>query len=135
MEHDAHPGAAQGEVPPSTPEFGAVPSTPFEPLPERLVLSSEEHAHLSAGSVAALAGEFDGDLRSGSLVVERVRPGDVHVRANVWRLGFAPVQLDATVRESWLARASGDRAAVVAGLFGLAQLPRQSTVSVRIHND
>jgi len=49
-----------GELPPgSAPAFGMLPEFPFEHTPERLVLSSEEHSHLTGGpGLAELGGEF-----------------------------------------------------------------------------
>lgn len=116
---------------PETPEFGVLPPAPFEPLPERIVLTSEEHLHLASPSMLLLEGDFTGSIGSGYLAVEHAAAGDVHLRADVQRQGLPAIQLDATVRESWVARAAGDRATVVAELLRLAELPRQSTVSVR----
>lgn len=135
MQEKAHPGAALLDAPPATPEFGAVPPAPFEPLPERLVLSSDEHSSLTGSAVAEFRGDFIGDVGSGLLIVEPSDPGTVHIYAEVQRTGLPAVQLDATVRESWLTRAAADDkgpASVVAELIRLAELPHQSTVRVKV---
>lgn len=132
MEHGAHPGAALIDLPPATPEFGAVPPEPFEPLPERLVLSSEEHGHLSSPGLGHLVGDFQGEFGSGRLLVEGVAAGEVHIQADIRRAGLPAVRLNATVRETWVRRAKGDRATVVAELVRLSEIPNQSTVMVHV---
>jgi len=134
-----------GELPPgSAPAFGMLPEFPFEHTPERLVLSSEEHSHLTGGpGLAELGGEFASErYGSGILSVSATgAPGEVRVLADVSDGTGPVVHLDALVRESWLARAvdAGEpmhaAARVVGGLMELAVIPRQSTVKVRIEAD
>jgi hypothetical protein len=145
--------ASLGESPPEVaddlprggaPLFGTVPDVPFEHTPEHLVLSSEAHSRLSGNIVLGnLNGPFaDEQLGRGVLVVrETSLPGQVHIHADL-STSFGPVvHLDADVRESWLDRAGFDRegvpapARVVGELFRLAEIPRQSTVVIRVEAD
>ena len=131
-----------GDVPPGVaPSFGEVPLTPFEHTPERIVLSSEAHSHLSVpASLAALSGPFHADpLGNGILTIQATeQAGEVHVHADMSPDGGPSVHLDAHVRESWLARAArseGDAAApvqVVRELIRLSEIPSQSTVTIRV---
>lgn len=132
-----------GASPPDTaPVFGAVPDFPFEAVPERLVLSSEAHFRLAeASSLEALTGEFASEtLGAGRLVVREVAGGEVLVQADLLRHGLPSMHLDARVRQSWVVRAAavvpGSASASIAHeLVRLAELPRQSTVRVRIAAD
>ncbi len=134
---DAPESGGAADLPPgSAPAFGDVPATPFEPEPEHLVLSSDEHSHLSGPlSLTSLSGEFNDDsLGRGRLVVSTTgQPGEVHVHVS-FHSGY---ELDADVRESWLARAAAGGgsaslgARVAAELLRLSEIPHQSTVVVR----
>jgi len=133
-----------GELPPgAAPAFGNLPDSPFEHTPERLVLSSDEHAQLAGiAPLSRLGGRFETvGLGQGHLtLVATGSPGEVLVEANVEGSGPA-MHLSANVRESWLLRAAGGdeapqaTARVVGELVRLAGVPHQSTVSVRVDAD
>ncbi len=130
------------DMPPGVaPSFGDVPAGPFEHIPERLVLSSEEHTHLiGSGPLAYLSGPFSSDrFGVGYLSLhETDTAGEVRVHADLSRSGSPAIHLDAHVRESWVSRAATDgegasaAVRVVKELFRLAEIPRQSTVTVQV---
>lgn len=133
MADDMPPGVA--------PSFGDVPAEPFEHTPERLVLSSEEHTHLiGSGPLAYLSGPFSAErFGVGYLSLhETETAGEVRVHADLSRTGSPAVHLDAQVREMWVARAANESSGptatvrVVEELFRLAEIPRQSTVTVQV---
>lgn len=136
---------AAADLPPgSAPSFGDVPGAPFENTPERIVLSSEEHAYrVSPASLASLGGEFAHEhLGRGHLKLkETATPGEIHIQAELQPLEGPALHFDARVRGSWLARTlSADdstpaRVRVVRGLFGIAAIPSQSTVRVSVQAD
>lgn len=137
-------GHADERPPDVAPSFGDVPILPFEHTPERLVLSSEAHSYLlAAPTLAGLDGEFAVErLGKGNLHIrETGAPGEVQIRADVLTLAGPAVHLDARVRHSWLMRTveSEDAAPanirIVRELFRLAEIPHQSTVTVRIDAD
>ncbi|MEO8539846.1 MAG: hypothetical protein ABI577_08915 [bacterium] len=138
----ASPTDMADDLPPGVaPSFGQVPSTPFEHTPEHLVLSSEAHSHLAGSpSLALLSGAFETDrLGRGNLTVsETDEAGQVHVHADLSLANGPRLHLDADVRESWLTRAAvADEegpagAVVVKELFRLAEIPRQSTVTISV---
>lgn len=131
-----------GDLPPGVaPSFGDVPLTPFEHTPERLVLSSEAHSHLSVpASLATLSGPFHSEpLGNGVLTIQATeQAGEVHVHADMSPDGGPSVHLDARVRESWLARAAHSEGGVTAPvqvvreLIRLSEIPSQSTVTIRV---
>ena len=123
------------------PLFGDVPSEPFEHTPEWLVLSNEEHSRLvGSGPLAYLSGPFSAErLGVGYLSVHQTEMvGEMHVHADLSRTDGPAVHLDARVRETWIARAANDgdgssaTVRVVKELFKLAEIPRQSTVTVQV---
>ena len=123
------------------PSFGDVPLLPFEHTPERLVLSSEAHSHLVGHSpLASLGGAFSHDrFGTGNLLLsETGSAGDIDVHADLLNVPGPALHLQARVRESWLIRtvsledASPANVRVVNELFRLAEIPRQSTVTVRV---
>lgn len=143
--HGSNSDEGAGSFPPGVaPTFGDVPLVPFEHTPERLVLSSDEHSRLAGySSVAGLGGNFSHErFGTGSLLIrETGAPGEIQIHADVTTLDGPAVHLEARVRESWLARAVACEVAVPANvtvvteLFRLAEIPRQSTVTVRVDSD
>ncbi len=130
------------DMPPGVaPSFGDLPDAPFEHTPERIVLSSEEHSHLvGSGPLAYLSGPFSSDrFGVGYLSLhETETTGEVRVHADLSRTGSPAIHLDAQVRETWVARAANDgedtsaTVRAVKELFRLAEIPRQSTVTVQV---
>ena len=138
-QHVLDPETAADLPPGVAPSFGDVPLRPFEATPERLVLSSDEHSHLQPSTpINWLGGNFNHDrLGRGELrLYETTPPGAIHLGADVRQADGPAVHLDANVRESWVSRtvSSDDTAPVnvriVRGLFTLAEIPGQSTVTI-----
>lgn len=137
---------ARSQIGPDEIPAGAEPS--FGDLPpegiawqNHLILSAEAHSRLADGEPATFEREFS--LRQpglmGHLTVEPTQtPGLVHLRADVQWEPSGVVHFDADVRESWLEQAAGpdhSAAAVLKALAEVMQLPRQSTVQVRVDRD
>lgn len=139
QQHESSSAGESNLGPGVAPSFGDVPGQPFEHTPERIVLSSVEHNHLSAPAFAAFRGEFAHDrLGSGHLDLRGTgQPGRIHIVARVVKQGSAAMELEAEVRESWLARAVGadenepPRVRIVRELVRLSELANQSTIRVR----
>lgn len=131
-----------GDLPPgASPAFGELPDEPTELTPEHVVLSSEEHDRLiGSGPLAYLSGPFSAErFGVGYLsLFETDLAGEVHVHADLSRVEGPAVHLDADVRETWVSRAAIDgegsspAVRVVKELFRLADLPKQSTVTVQV---
>lgn len=130
---DLPPGAA--------PSFGDIPIEPTELSPDQLVLSSEEHSQrLGSGPLAYLSGPFSAErFGVGYLSVNSTgESGEMHVHADLSRTDGPAIHLDAHVRATWLTRAmhhgdgSSGTVRVARELFRLAEIPRQSTVTVQI---
>ena len=131
---------ATADLPPgAAPSFGDVEQGTVQELAP-LVLSESAHRQMAGPPwLHGLNGPFHLEELGieGKLWVDTgLKPGLVHVHADLAFAGGGGLHYDTDVRESWVARA-GDvdaehdpRAEVARALAKLATIPRQSTVTV-----